>query len=297
LINQFTYHSIPGEELARELSYTKILQGGHSVSNALSVVIIALNEEKNIGRCIDSVKRIADEIIVLDSFSTDKTVEIARSRGAIVKQERFRGYVEQKNRALELSSNNYVLSLDADEALDQQLVNSILAAKKGFSGQAFKMNRCANYCGRFIRHGLWYPDRKLRIFDKRFARWGGTNPHDKIELAPKTPVKHLKGNILHYSYNSIEEHILQNNHFSTIAARTLHEKGVSASLVKMILSPLWAFINGYILRAGFLDRYYGLIIAVNTAHYTFLKYTKLYRLNRSISRKSVVAKKTGHVRV
>lgn len=298
MINQFTsYRGIAGEELARELSYTKILQTGHTTANHLSVVIIAFNEQNNIGRCIDSVRKIADEIIVLDSFSTDNTVEIARSRGAIVRQERFRGYVEQKNRALQLSSFNYVLSLDADEALDQELVNSILAAKKGFSVQAYKMNRCANYCGRFIQHGLWYPDRKIRLFDKRAACWGGTNPHDRIELAGKTPVKHLKGNILHYSYSSIEEHILQNNNFSTISARTMFEKGVRVNWLKMLASPLWAFINGYILRAGFLDGFYGLVIAVNSSHYTFLKYIKLHRMRQAAGKTSVTAKAPERVPV
>ena len=286
MINQFTYQQVTVEEAARELSYSKLLQAGIAVPNALSVVIIAFNEENCIGRCIDSVKKIADEIIVLDSFSTDATVEIARSKGAIVRQEKFRGYIEQKNRALQLSSHNWVLSLDADEALDQQLVKSILAAKKNLSVKAYKMNRCANYCGRFIRHGLWYPDQKIRFFDKRIARWGGTNPHDTVELASKMPVKHLKGNILHYSYKSIEDHIQQNNHFSTISARTLYERGKRAGWGKIMLNPFWAFLNGYILRAGFLDGFYGFVIAVNASHYTFMKYVKLHRLQRQGGRKS-----------
>jgi len=281
LINQFTYREVASEEIAREHSYAKLRQPGIADANTLSVIIIAFNEENCIGRCIDSVKKIADEIIVLDSYSTDATVEIARSRGAIVHQEKFRGYVEQKNRALQLSSHNLVLSLDADEMLDHQLVSSILAAKKKFSAkEAYKMNRCANYCGRFIRHGLWYPDQKIRLFDKRLGRWGGTNPHDKVEFAQKIPIKHLKGNILHYSYKSIEEHIQQNNHFSTISARALFEKGKRSGRSKMILNPLWAFINGYILRAGFMDGFYGFVIAINASHYTFMKYVKLYRMQR-----------------
>jgi len=278
------------EEIAPELSYSKLLQPGIAGSNALSVIIIAFNEENCIGRCIDSVKKVADEIIVLDSFSTDATVEIARSKGAIVRQEKFRGYIEQKNRALQLSSHNFVLSLDADEALDQQLVKSILAAKKKLSVKAYKMNRCANYCGQFIRHGLWYPDQKIRLFDKRIAIWGGTNPHDKVELAQKTPVKHLKGNILHYSYKNIEDHIQQNNHFSTISARTLFERGKRSGWSKIVVNPLWAFINGYILRAGFLDGFYGFVIAINASHYTFMKYIKLYRMQRQADRKGAAHK-------
>ena len=124
----------------------------------LSVVIISFNEENNIGRCIDSVKGIADEILILDSYSTDQTVRIATEKGAIVKQQPFNGFIEKKNDALALASSNYVLSLDADEALDQILRESILKAKETFSASAYRMNRCTNYCGQFIRHGSWYPD-------------------------------------------------------------------------------------------------------------------------------------------
>src|SRR6478736_99743 len=159
----------------------------------LSVVIISFNEEKNIGNCIDSVKSIADEIILVDSYSTDRTIEIAKARGAVVKQEKFRGYIEQKNLALQLANHNYTLSIDADEALDENLARAIAAEKKQFRFKAYAMNRCANYCGKFIRHGLWYPDPKVRLFDKRIASWGGINPHDKIELNEKTSIRHLKG--------------------------------------------------------------------------------------------------------
>src|SRR5687768_11656860 len=168
----------------------------------ISVAIITYNEEKNIARCIDSVKGVADEVIVLDSFSTDNTVEIAKSMGTVVHQEKFAGYIEQKNRALDLTSYNLVLSLDADEALDENLSQSISEIKKRSDGRAFTMNRCTSYVGKFIRHGLWYPDKKLRLFDKSIARWGGVNPHDKIELSKKVAVKHIEGDILHYSYNS-----------------------------------------------------------------------------------------------
>jgi glycosyltransferase involved in cell wall biosynthesis len=294
LINLFTYHGVSSEEIAVELSYSKILQPNSTDANALSVIIIAYNEENSIGRCIDSVKKVADEIIVLDSYSTDRTVEIARAKGAIVRQEKFRGYIEQKNRALQLSSHHFVLSLDADEALDQELVNSILAAKKDFRAKAYKMNRCANYCGRFIRHGLWYPDQKVRLFDKRLARWGGANPHDRIELSNRVKVKHLKGNLLHYSYNSIEDHLLQNNHFSTISARTLHEKGVRSHWGKILLNPMWTFIHGYLLRAGFLDGFYGFVIGVNSSHYTFLKYIKLRNLQRTKSRKIIASREESN---
>lgn len=242
----------------------------------LSVVIITFNEEKNIGRCIDSVKNVADEIIVVDSCSTDSTVAIARDKGADVRMQPFLGYVEQKNMALGAALNEYVLSLDADEALDKVLEASILQAKKEFTYVGYTMNRCTNYCGKFIRHGSWYPDTKLRLFDKSMAYWGGDNPHDKVILKEALPLKHLKGDILHYSYNSIEEHIQQNNKFSTISAETLFRRGKKTNIFKIILHPFWAFVLGFILRKGFLDGFYGFVVALQVAHLSFLKHAKLY---------------------
>jgi glycosyltransferase involved in cell wall biosynthesis len=247
----------------------------------LSIVIISFNEEKNIGRCIDSVQSIADEIVVLDSFSTDETVRIAKEKGARVEQQTFTGYIETKNKALALSSHDYVLSLDADEALDQTLRDSILQEKKHFTAGAYRMNRCTNYCGQFIRHGSWYPDRKLRLFDKRTAHWGGTNPHDKIELHQALSVKHLKGDILHYSYASVEDHVAQNNRLSSIAALAYFKKGKKARISHILINPFWAFLQSYFIRAGFMDGFSGLVIAVQIAHLTFLKYVKLYLLQKS----------------
>jgi glycosyltransferase involved in cell wall biosynthesis len=247
----------------------------------LSVVIISFNEEKNIGRCIDSVKDIADEIILLDSNSTDDTVAISESKGAVVTQEAFKGYIQQKNRAVELASNNFVLSLDADEALDPVLINSISKVKQQFQNSAYRMNRLSNYCGKFIRHGSWYPDAKVRLFDRRSARWGGTNPHDKIVLEEGMHVEHLKGNILHYSYRTIAEHVTQNNKFSSLAAESLFAKGKRTNLFKVFIHPLWAFVQSYAIRAGFLDGLFGLVIAIQIAHLTFLKHLKLYLLWQS----------------
>ena len=242
----------------------------------LSVVIITFNEEKNIGRCIDSVKKVADEIIVVDSCSTDKTAEIAKSKGAEVILQPFLGYVEQKNMALEVANSDFVLSLDADEALDKTLESSILEAKNDFNFKGYSMNRCTNYCGKFIRHGAWYPDKKLRLIDKKNAYWGGDNPHDKLILKYESPIKHLKGDILHYSYNSIEEHVQQNNKFSTISAETYFKRGKKTNVFKMIVHPFWAFFLGYILRGGFLDGFYGFVVALHVAHLSFLKHAKLY---------------------
>jgi len=247
----------------------------------ISAVIITYNEEDNIARCLESLRRVADEIIVLDAFSTDRTVEIARSKGAIVKQRYFSGYIQQKNSAISLASNDYVLSLDADEALDETLANSILDEKANFPANAYSMNRCTNYCGKYIRNGTWYPDKKIRLFNKRVACWGGIDPHDKIELkGDNTRVQHLKGDILHYSFPSLEEHLEKNNKYSSISARALHAKGKKSNWFKILVNPFWAFFHGFIIRQGFLDGYHGFVIAVNSAHGTFLKYIKLYELQQ-----------------
>ena len=247
----------------------------------LSVVIICFNEEKNISRCIDSVKEVADEVLILDSYSTDKTVAIAESKGAVVKQHVFNGFIEKKNTAVKLASHDYVLSLDADEALDPKLSDSILKAKENFTSRAYRMNRCSNYCGQFIRHGSWYPDTKIRLFDRRIARWGGTNPHDKIVLNDNISVEHLGGDILHYSYHTISEHVTQNNKLSTMAAEALFASGKKTNLLNVFLRPGWAFFVSYIIRAGFLDGFFGLVIAKQIGHMTFLKHVKLYLLYKS----------------
>jgi glycosyltransferase involved in cell wall biosynthesis len=248
----------------------------------LSVVIIAFNEEKNIGRCIESVAGVADEILILDSNSTDHTVEIARQEGAAVYQQAFLGYVEQKNRALSLAKYNLVLSLDADEALDKDLHDSILFVKNNFQYKGYTMNRCNNYCGKFIRHGSWYPDRRMRLVDKSVAQWSGDNPHDKLTFTSPQSKGHLKGNILHYSFDSFEEHAAQNNKFSSISADSLFKRGKRTSLFKVAVNPFWAFTKSYLLRLGFLDGFFGFVIAINIAHFAFLKHSKLYKKQNTI---------------
>lgn len=248
---------------------------------ALSVVIITFNEEKHIGRCIESVKPVADEVVVLDSFSSDHTVEIAKSKGATIYQEKFQGYGPQKNRALQLCSHDLVLSLDADEALSDTLLKEILEEKKAEGYDAYKMNRCTNYCGKFIRHGSWYPDKKIRLFNRKLASWSDGMIHEKVVMAPDASIRQLRGDILHYSFNSIAEHVAQNNKFSTLSAETLFSNGRRTNLFKIIVNPWWAFFLSYVIRLGFFDGFYGFIIAVNISHLTFLKHTKLMALQRA----------------
>lgn len=241
----------------------------------LSVVVITYNEELNIGRCLASVQAVADEIIVLDSFSDDQTISIARQYGARVWQEPFKGYIQQKNRALELATYPFVLSLDGDEEINATLQAAILACKKHFTFSGYRMKRCTNYCGQFIRHGAWYPDRKVRLFDKRKASWGGLNPHDKVIFPDRVAIRELPGEILHYSFASAEEHKQQNELFSSIAANAHYSAGRRTNLFKLFFNPAWAFLYSYILRTGLLNPRYGFIIALNLARYTFMKHKKL----------------------
>jgi glycosyltransferase involved in cell wall biosynthesis len=256
---------------------------------SLSAVIITLNEEDKIGACIDSLRKVADEIIVLDSFSTDHTVAIAKQKGAIVKQEIFAGYIQQKNKALKFATYNYIISLDADETLSPALVSSILKEKEEFKFKAYSMNRYNHYCGKFIKHGLWYPDRKIRLFDKRIAAWGGINPHDKIDLDEDIKPHLLKGNTLHFTFDTIEAHLERNERMSSIAATSLMDADIKKPGWKIILSPAWSFFHGYLLRLGFLDGYYGFVIAKQTAHLSFLKYQKLHRLQKENKNSLVTA--------
>lgn len=247
---------------------------------ALSVVIITFNEEKNIRRCIESVKPVADEVIVVDSFSNDRTVEIALSLGARVKQSAFDGYIKQKNKAINEASNHFVLLLDADEFLSDELAASVLKAKHDYTCRAYSMKRCNIFRGRYIRHGLWYPDKKLRLFDKRYGHCGGLDPHDIIVMEQKTEVKLLKGDLFHHTFETVEAYRRRNNEVSTVIAQSLFDAGIKKPKYKIILSPLWSFINGYFLRLGFLEGYNGFVIALLTTQQSFLKYQKLRQLQR-----------------
>ena len=247
----------------------------------ISAVIITGNEEKNIGRCLASLKDVADEIVVVDSFSSDKTAEICQTRGVRFIQHSFEGHIEQKNFAVSQAEFDCVLSLDADEVLSDRLARSISDVKNNWSCDGYAFNRLTNYCGKWIRRSGWYPDEKLRLWDRRKGRWGGQNPHDHVFMDTGSRVRHLDGDLLHYSYHSIEDHISQINRFSEIAAKAAYSQGRRAGVLgDIILNPVLTFLKKYFLKLGILDGYEGFVIAVHTAYGKFLKYIKLYELNR-----------------
>lgn len=243
----------------------------------ISAVIITFNEERNIARCIESLLPVADEIVVVDSLSTDKTREICEKYPVRFIEHPFEGYIEQKNWAMQQARYDFVLSLDADEALDEELQQEILTIKNNIECDAYQMNRLTNYCGRWIYHGGWYPDRKIRLWNRKKGKWGGINPHDKVELLPGTKIKRLKGNILHYSYYTIDEHHKQIERFTRIKAEAMFEKGIKVSIFRPYVSAFIKFLRNYFFRWGFLDGREGLIIAYLSAGATFKKYQLLYR--------------------
>jgi glycosyltransferase involved in cell wall biosynthesis len=246
----------------------------------LSVVIITFNEEKNIGRCIESVLEIADEILVVDSFSTDKTQQICLEYDVKFITHPFEGYIEQKNYAASLATYDYVLSLDADEALSVELRNNIKLIIQHFAFDGYTFNRLNNYCGKWIFHSGWYPDRKLRLWNRKKGKWGGENPHDRFELEVNGTETFLKGNLLHYSYSSISDHIAQANKFSTISAINSIKKGRKVRVIQALVNPFWRFVRNYFFKLGFLDGYYGFVVCIINSHENFLKYVKMIELQK-----------------
>ena len=246
----------------------------------LSVVVITYNEERNIGRCLDSVRDVADDIVVVDSYSIDRTKEICMQKGARFIPHTFHSHIDQKNWAITQARYPHILSLDADEALSEQLRESIFEVKNNWQCDGYYFNRLTNYCGKWIRHTTWYPSRKLRLWDSRRGHWGGMNPHDKYILDPGTEKRYLKGDLLHYSYYSIEEHAIQLEKFSSILAQSYFNRGVRTSVAKRILHTSWRFMNDFIIRLGFLEGSAGFTISRLGAREVRLKYLKLRDLWR-----------------
>ena len=241
----------------------------------LSLAIICLNEAANIERCIRSVPFAAD-IVVLDSHSTDQTRELAEACGARVFNEDWRGFRAQKQRATDLCANDWVLSLDADEALSAEAQAEIcqLMSTENFDRQdGYELPRLSWNLGRWIRHGGWYPDLQLRLFHRQRSSWqGGEHVHERVS-APK--VSRLNCAILHWPFENLTEQVATNNRYSSLGAAELRARGVKFSLLKLILKPWSKFLETYVIKLGFLDGRAGLVIAVGAAYSVFLKFAKL----------------------
>jgi glycosyltransferase involved in cell wall biosynthesis len=238
----------------------------------LAATIITLNEERNIARAIESL-RCCDQIVVLDSGSTDRTVELASRLGAVVVENAWPGYASQKNQAAAYAEHDWILSLDADEALSEALEGEIWNVKKhGPAFDAYTMPRLAQYMGRWILHSGWYPDRKVRLYDRTKAKWVGEFVHETVKVDGR--VGHLESNLLHFTCDSLSEHLRTLDRYTTLAAEELVHSKTKIGLRKLILDPAWTFTRSYFLQCGFLDGLEGLTIAHMAAIYTFLKYAK-----------------------
>ena len=246
----------------------------------VSAVIITFNEERNLQRCIDSLKGVADEIIIIDSFSTDGTEAIAAANGARFIRHPFEGHIQQKNVALSKATHEWILSLDADEALDETLRLSILNVKETGTATGYSMNRLTNYCGHWVKHCGWYPDTKVRLIRNGRGSWTGINPHDKLELSHGEKPFHLRGDILHYSYYSLDDHRKQIEYFGDIASRELFQRNKSISWFMIVAKVIAQFVKSYIVKLGILDGSAGWTISRMSAYATWRKYTKLKNLYR-----------------
>lgn len=254
------------------------------MSETLSVVVITYNEEANIRRCLESVHGIADEVIVLDSGSQDQTRAIAAQMGARVEIHPFDGHIEQKNRARAMAKGSLVLSLDADEALDEPLRNAVSTLKKEGAGcDAFTMNRLNFYRGKPIRTCGWYPDRKLRLWKNGIGCWAGTNPHDRYTVPEGAALGHLAGDILHNTYPDKEALVRQSKKFAAISAVHLRGKSSAALWFKMLFGPLFRFVRTWIFQRGCFSGSRGWELCSWQAREVFLKYREALRLKKEKS--------------
>ncbi|OQA26465.1 MAG: SPBc2 prophage-derived glycosyltransferase SunS [Verrucomicrobia bacterium ADurb.Bin345] len=247
------------------------------IREKISACVISHNEELKIRRCLGSLTW-CDEIVVVDSFSTDRTVDICREFTDRVYQHEWLGYVGQRNLVREMSSHPWILFLDSDEEVSEGLRDEILAEFERGTGDCigYEFPRQVYYLGRWIRHGEWYPDIKLRLFKKTFGRTEGQEPHDKVVVSG--PVRRLKNPIYHYTYDDIRDHVDTLNRFSTITAQQKFVEEMPFCWRDVFFRPVFRFIKGYILRGGFLDGSHGFMIALISSFGAQLKYMKLWEL-------------------
>ncbi len=238
----------------------------------ISATIITFNEERNISRVIESL-RCCDEILVLDSGSNDRTVEIASNLGARVVEASWHGYAAQKNIAMDLAANDWIFSIDADESLSEALEAEIWQIKKaGPKFDGYTVPRLAQYMGRWIMHSGWYPDRKIRLFNKQRAKWVGEFVHETVKITGS--IGHLHSNLLHFTCDSLSEHVRTMDSYTTLAAQEIAAREKFVPLSKLLFDPPWTFFQTYVLKLGFLDGVEGLTIAYMAAFYNYVKYAK-----------------------
>ena len=247
--------------------------------NKISGIIICFNEEKNIERCVLNLQKVCDEVIVLDSFSSDRTVEICKSLNVEFHQKKFVGYGEQKIAATKLANMDFILSLDADEILSEKLINEIISLKKNQLADVNYIPRLTNYCGVWVHHCGWYPDKKIRLWKKSCAEWTNQEIHETVQIrSNQASVKSLHNNILHYSFESAKDHYEKINKYSDIQSKNLYERGIRVNKIRKYLSAALKFISIYLIKHGLLDGRTGYLISKRSAYSQFIKYQKLEEL-------------------
>jgi glycosyltransferase involved in cell wall biosynthesis len=248
----------------------------------LSACVITFNEEERIAGCIESLTW-CDELLVVDSHSTDATRVIAEQLGARVIERDWPGFGPQKEFAIRAATHDWVLCLDADERVSPALREEIVAVRaSGFTGAVgYEFPRLSWYLGAWVRHGVWYPNRCLRLFDRRHGRWGGSEPHMHVDLDAR-PVR-LRHPLQHYPYRTLSEHLAKIDGYTTVIARERFATGRRANVLDLLLRPPAAFIQSYVLKRGFLDGWRGLLVAALHAHYVRMKYAKLLLLDRKLA--------------
>lgn len=245
----------------------------------ISATIITFNEENHLARCLESLKDIVNEIIVVDSGSCDRTTKIAGDFEAKVYPRTFTNYADQKNYAASQAGNDWILSLDADECLSEPLRGRLLGLKESQPlADAYAFPRKAFYLQRWIRHSGWYPDCKIRLYRKSKAHWKGEFVHESVSVNGR--ISKIDADLLHYTCDSLSEHLQRLDHYTTLSARAMHQEGKKPSLRGWLSSPLAAFFKAYLWKGGFLDGRQGLIIAVLAGYYNFLKHAKLWEMQK-----------------
>lgn len=246
----------------------------------LTVTVITFNESAHIAAALDSVAW-ADEIIVVDSGSTDGTADIARAKATRVITREWPGYSAQKNFAADQASHDWVLSMDADERVTPALAREIRALlDRGPGARGYRVRRVSWYLGRWIRSTDWFPDHQLRLYDRRAGRWNGVRIHESFRLADGAP-GHLEGELEHYAYRDISHHVAKINAYTTLVADQWVDEGRRTSLPALVLHPPLAFLRNYVLRGGVRDGAPGLIVSLLNSYYVFLKFAKLWERQRA----------------
>ncbi len=247
----------------------------------ISAVIITYNEEKNIARSLDSLLKVADEIVIVDSFSKDKTKEICLGYPSVKFIENsFIGFIEQKNFAFAQANYNYILSLDADEVLTKELEESILLTKGNWVHDQYQFNRLTVYCGQEIKHCGWYPDTKMHLCRRNTVYWGGKNPHAVLLPNNESKIPHLKGDILHYSFDGLDDHLDRIKSYGIVSAKAKFKAGRKISKWLLVPNALFVFMKRYLFQGGFKDGFYGLVICVLSAYGKFIEQVKIVELHR-----------------